>query len=250
MGTPRPFQPRPACFRPPVPMPRLLLIFLDEPLPGQVLPQVEQTVGAKGTVRIYRAMTRVLLRQLSGLQDCRIRICFRPDDAQDAMKFWILPEIIDHPDLRIDPASLDFVPQGPGHRGQRLERAFEAAFAEGFEKVAAIRSDCMEVSSRWINAAFSQLNGRYHGAIGPTPDGHYHLLALREHLPALFRDIPWESGEVLTTTLARAEEQGRAIYQLPPLTNLHTEADYRKALLGPLGPILRKTMKDLEENGW
>ena len=134
---------------------RLLLLFLDEPLPGQVMKEVEKTAGPEAAVRSYRAMIRVLLRQLSGLKDCRVRICYAPEDAEQAFRFWILPEIIDRPKVLLTPEDLDFVAQGPGPRPAQLEHHFAIAFEEGFEKVAAIGSECIEISARWINAAFS-----------------------------------------------------------------------------------------------
>ena len=228
---------------------RLLLLFLDEPLPGQVMKEVEKTAGPEAAVRSYRAMIRVLLRQLSGLKDCRVRICYAPEDAEQAFRFWILPEIIDRPKVLLTPEDLDFVAQGPGPRSAQLEHHFAIAFEEGFEKVAAIGSECIEISARWINAAFSQLNGRHHGILGPTPGGRCHLLALADQMPSLFDRKLWEQPDLIAELLRHAELHDRSFYQLPALTELHTEADFNKALLGPLGTQLRKAVKELKDNG-
>ena len=229
------------------PVSRLLLVFLTEPLPGRIEnTRLARSFGSGNAARIHRALVRVLLRQLSGLIDCRIRFCFTPDDAHDAVKFWILPEIIDHAEILLDPGLADFRPQGGGDLSARLQRAFSTAFDDGFKKVAVIGTDCIEISSRWVHAAFSQLNGRHDAAIGPTPRGGSHLLALQRHHPALFHELPWASSDTFRSTLARAAEHQIPIFQLPPLPVIDRKSEYKAALLGPLGPALRQSMQDLE----
>ena len=225
---------------------RLLLVFLSEPLPGLMSPGLADSLGPESAVRVHRALVRVLLRQLSGLSDCRIRFCFTPDDAHEAVKFWILPEIMEHSEIQLDPEVAEFHPQGPGGLGERMHHAFVNAFADGFPKVGLIGTECIELSSRWIHAAFAQLNSRHDAAIGPTPRGDCHLLALQRHHPALFQDIPWGRPGSFHATLTRASDHRIPTYQLPPLPMIGSKADYQDALHGPLGPALRKAMKELE----
>ena len=219
---------------------RLLLVFLKEPLPGSVKTRLAQVVGAEEASAIYRAIVRILLRQLSGLPDCHLRFCFAPDDARDAIRFWLLPEILDSPEIDLPAERLDFHEQGDGDLGDRLLRATTRGFEEGFEKVAVIGSDCIEISARWIHAAFAQLNDRHELVIGPTPDGGYHLLATRRPCPHLFQDIPWSTSDVFEVTRTRCEESDISFYQLPPLPDIDTAKDYEEALHGPLGRRLRK----------
>ena len=221
------------------------MVFLKEPLPGKVKTRIGATMGQENAARVYQALVHVLLRQLNGLENCHLRFCYAPDDADEAVRFWILSHIIDHPALVFDETKIDFQPQGEGDLGDRLARAFAQGFDEGYEKIAVIGTDCIDVSSRWVHAAFTQLNEKHSIIVGPTPDGGYHLLAMDQHYSKLFQDIPWSTEETLSTTLTRAEEQNLAVYQLPPLTDIDTEDDYKEALLGPLGPALRKAVKDL-----
>ncbi|NNC87776.1 MAG: glycosyltransferase [Akkermansiaceae bacterium] len=226
--------------------PRLLLVFVKEPLAGQVKTRLARTVGGESAARIYKAMVHVLLRQLGGLQDCRLRFCFAPDDAHDAIRFWLLPGIIDDPRVALDPDLIDFRPQGAGDLGARLSRAFAEAFAEGFGKVAVIGTDCIEVSSRWVHAAFAQLHDRHEAVFGPTPDGGYHLLALRKPHLALFDDIPWSTATTLAATIERSVEMAIPFYRLPPLPDIDTAEDYENSLRSPLGPALRKALDAID----
>ncbi|HAT18725.1 MAG TPA: hypothetical protein DCS85_01080 [Verrucomicrobiales bacterium] len=225
---------------------RLLLLFLKEPLPGEVKTRLAATLGAEQAVVVYRAMVRLLLMQLSGLEQCHLRFCYTSDDAHDAIRFWILTEIMEAPEIKLNLEDIDFRAQGEGDLGARLTRAARQAFQEGYQKVAFIGSDCIEISSRWIQAAFAQLNDTHDAVIGPTPDGGYHLLAMQRDLPALFDGIPWSTSITCRVTTERAAEEGISLYKLPPLPDIDTEEDYKSALAGPLGARLRKMVESLE----
>lgn len=227
------------------PVNRLLLVFVQEPIPGRVCPGLAKTLGSENATTVHRALVRVLLRQLGGLTDCRIRFCFAPDDAHEAVKFWILPEIIDHDDIPIDPTHVDFRPQGDGGLGDRLSHAFSEGFSEGYEKIGVIGSDCIEVSSRWIHAAFVQLNDRHEAVLGATPEGRHHFLGFRTLQSALLEAIPWASSAAYQVSVTRATERDIPFYELPPLPEIRTSTDYKAALDGPLGPALRKAMEQL-----
>ena len=224
---------------------RLLLLFLKEPLPGEVKTRLAATVGAEQAATVYRAMVRLLLMQLSGLEQCHLRFCYTPDDAHDAIQFWILPEIMDTPEIKLNLEHIDFRAQGGGDLGARLTRAARQAFQEGYQKVAFIGSDCIELSSRWIQAAFAQLNDTHDAVIGPTPDGGYHLLGMQRYLPALFDRIPWSTPVTCQITTERAAEEGISLYTLPSLPDIDTEEDYKSTLVGPLGPRLQKIVESL-----
>ena len=227
---------------------RLLNIFLKEPLPGQVKTRLAADLGDEQAAVVYRAMVRTLLQQLSGLEETDVRFYFAPDDADEAIRFWILPEILEAPEILLDPARITFHPQSGGDLGERLRSAAGAAHADGYDRVAYIGSDCIEISSRWIHAAFAQLSDRYQMVIGPTPDGGYHLLATSGYYPELFEDIPWSSPATYESTLARAAQRDLAVFALPPLPDIDTHDDYQAALNGPLGARLRNHVKQIEEN--
>jgi len=225
---------------------RLLLIFLSEPLPGQVKSRLTHDLGPERAEVIYRAMVRLLLIQLSGLEQCRIRFCYTPDDASDALRLWLLTEVMEVPEIQLDPETMDFHPQGEGDLEDRLSRAAERAFEEGYRKVAIISSDCIELSCRWIHAAFAQLAERHEVVAGPTTTGGHHLLAMQRYLPALLRQISWSGTNAFQTTIQNATQEGITLYQLPSLPEIGTENDYHQALSGPMGRRLRKVIETFE----
>ena len=52
---------------------RLLLVLINEPIPGEVLPKLAADVGEAKASDYYKALIEVMLRQLQGLEKCRVR---------------------------------------------------------------------------------------------------------------------------------------------------------------------------------
>jgi len=239
---------------------RLLLVFLKEPIPGKVKTRLAQDVGDEDASRYYKALVEVLLKQLQGLQECRIRFCYAPDDAEDAIRFWVLPEMratsSSTEGLYLAPHShtehtvskptqeVDFRPQGSGNLGDRLDRAFKVAFEDDYSEVAVIGTDCPDCGARWINAAFSRLSSdKGHDlVIGPSTDGGYYLLALKSPAPTLFQNIPWSENDVFEKTAEAAKSAELALESLPELSDVDHLNDWERVIASPLGAALKKAL--------
>jgi uncharacterized protein len=106
-----------------------------------------------------------------------------------------------------------------------MQRAFEAAFGSGAERVVIIGSDCPEIGVADVRAAWKQL--RSHDlVVGPAIDGGYWLIGLRAPQPKLFDEITWSSDQVLGQTLQRAKLLGLRVQLLRILADIDTEADW------------------------
>jgi len=240
---------------------RLLLVFLKEPIPGNVKTRLAKDSDNETAALYFRSMVRVLIRQFRGLEDTQIRFCYAPDDAEEAIKFWILPQFEGNTTMTSDglfqiedeiPTSktqfVDFQPQGDGDLGDRLERGFTKGFEDGFSKVAAIGSDCIEIGSRWINRAFGQMKESQHLSIGPTPDGGYYFIGLGRNESSIFKNIPWSAENTYEETVRAAKAANLTGITLPPLTDIDTLPDWNKALESPIGGKLRTALKIEEKN--
>ena len=101
-------------------------------------------------------------------------------------------------------------------------------FACGFAKVAVIGSDCIELTPALFSETWAALET--HGAVlGPSTDGGYYLLALRQPCAALFHGIAWSTETVRAQTLAQAQAAGLRVHELAVLPDIDTEEDWRKA---------------------
>ena len=52
------------------------------------------------------------------------------------------------------------------------------------------------------------LQNGHDAVIGPAHDGGYYLLGLRQPLPALFADMPWDTDKVQDLTKRRLKQLG------------------------------------------
>jgi uncharacterized protein len=84
-------------------------------------------------------------------------------------------------------------------------------------------SDCVEVTGEIYREAFAELADA-DVVVGPTRDGGYYLLALREPRPRLFEEVRWSTEHTLRDTLRRARRL--RVYKLPMLRDVDTEADW------------------------
>ncbi|MDG1358053.1 MAG: DUF2064 domain-containing protein [Akkermansiaceae bacterium] len=236
---------------------RLLLVFIEEPTPGEVLPELAAEVGAEKACHYYKAMVEVMLKQLQGLEKCRIRFCYSPHGASDATRFWLLPQMAattcetEHLYITSNPSSpelqiqeIDFRAQGGGSMAQRLKRAFSAGFSDGYQEIAIVDPTCIECGARWINASFA----RFHSEtsrdtlIGATDRGDHYILALKSEAPDLFEEADGQSKTRLIISESKAQQLGREVEHLPPLSVTTCLDDWHRLLDSPLGPALKKAL--------
>jgi uncharacterized protein len=84
-----------------------------------------------------------------------------------------------------------------------LRQAFEQHLTEGFDRVVLIGSDNPTLPRAPVDAACNALDYA-DVSIGPTLDGGYYLLAMRQFHAALFEGIEWSTPRVYVQTLAHA----------------------------------------------
>jgi glycosyltransferase A (GT-A) superfamily protein (DUF2064 family) len=120
--------------------------------------------------------------------------------------------------------------------------------------VGAVGSDHPELSVARVEEAFAALRNGADVAIGPAHDGGYYLIALRCEVVTrrLFEDVPWSTGQVLATTLARCDELSLAVALLPLEGDVDTPADLARlagALADSGAPSCPRTSALLESWG-
>jgi uncharacterized protein len=187
-----------------------LIILLKAARRGSVKTRIAQTTGAERACEIYRELVESVLDGVRSVNHVELR--FAPDDALEEVRSWLR-----------DGWSAN--PQGPGDLGERLQRAFADAFANGAERVAIIGSDCPQVRASDVRTAWRELK-LHDVVVGPAIDGGYWLIGLRASQPQLFHGVPWSSDQVLGHTLAQAKSQGLRIQLLRILSDIDTETDW------------------------
>jgi glycosyltransferase A (GT-A) superfamily protein (DUF2064 family) len=135
--------------------------------------------------------------------------------------------------------------------GRCLEFAFAELFARGFQRVAAMSSDCPTLTAAVHRLAFLRLE-QVDLVLGPGLDGGYNWIGLRAPCPQLFGDkIPWSTPGVLTATLACAAKAGLRVDLAPPTldVDLPEDLDHLRAELAR-GDGAPATRAWLHGKGW
>lgn len=153
---------------------RLLSLQILEPLPGLVPLEMAGEHGPEEAARRYRAIAVTTLRQLRGLADARIRLRVTPEDAHEAVRFWLLPRLADRWDadagvFRADGWEIDF----GGSDDEFPVRAMGEIL-------------CPFLGARWVHAGLLGLGHTVPHVVGPGKEGGEYFRAHASHAPAEF----------------------------------------------------------------
>ena len=175
-----------------------LIVFAREPLPGAVKTRLAASLGDKAAAELYETMLRDVLkgvRQLSGI---------------DTVVFWACEE--ESLPLLEEQYRCCSRRQSNGNLGQRMSRAFEKMFADGCELCCIIGSDAPDLPLSYILEAYRLLATPQTDVVfGPSRDGGYYLIGMRQVWPKLFTDISWGSSAVLNQSLGAAQDSGSGL---------------------------------------
>ncbi len=187
---------------------KVILYFVRYPQPGKVKTRLAKTVGHDEAARMYRDLALKNFNTIKDLREEGIEciVVFDPYDKQDLIERWL------------DKANGYWAQQG-GDVGQRLDRAFESAFAKKYYQVIALGSDTLGLQAGILRKGFGVLE-THDTVLGPAQDGGYYLIGLSSLQSTLFTDIPWSTPEVLKTTLQRIQEQRLSFGLLEALEDL------------------------------
>lgn len=108
--------------------------------------------------------------------------------------------------------------------GERMSRAFESGFDAGYKKIVLIGTDCPHILQQHLESAFSALKDS-EVVLGPSLDGGYYLIGMRQRLPILFREMPWSTDLLLEKTLSIIDRQRLNVQMLETLNDVDTIED-------------------------
>lgn len=185
-----------------------LIIFIRNPVIGQVKTRLAKTVGDEKALQVYELM----------LAHTHDNCCKLSCD-----KFVYYSDQPPKNDLWENDLFIKRM-QTTGNLGEKMARAFKDLFDEGYKQLIIIGSDCLELTSGILEDAFGSL-GQSDVVIGPSTDGGYYLLGMNRLIPELFINKQWSSSSVMEDTLADLAVLNISYTQLIPLTDIDEEKD-------------------------
>lgn len=190
-----------------------LIIFTRYPEPGKTKTRLFPALGPERAAILQQRMTEHTLAQVQLLQSTlpvSVEVRFTGGNRR-RMRSWLGPK-------------LTYQAQGKGDLGQRMARAFQAAFRAGMQRVVIVGIDCPELDGVILGKAFQELQ-QHDLVLGPATDGGYYLIGLRRLVPQLFQDIAWSTDRVWEQTIAIARQQKLSVGSLPPLDDVDRPED-------------------------
>ncbi len=196
------------------PTSRSIIIFTKNPELGKAKTRIASSVGDQTALDIYIRLLDITKSVMSSVVSAT-RLLFYSDQIveQDA---W-------------PAADFQKYVQSNGDLGDRMEKAFDTALTIS-HKALIIGSDCPYITVEIIEAAFDQLD-HHDIVIGPTYDGGYYMLGMKNLHARLFRDMRWSTTSVYSTTLDRIQDLDLTYAESQMLNDIDHIEDWEQYLL-------------------
>jgi uncharacterized protein len=190
---------------------RGLAILTKAPVAGQVKTRLAPALGPEGAADLYRCFLLDTLDLALHVGGVEVSILYDPPD----MSRWLREAAGE---------SIDVAPQSLGDLGSRMNNGFRHLFARGCESAVIIGADLPTLPLVRLTASFVALEHKP-AVLGPSMDGGYFLIGLRNLQPALFEGVAWGTSQVLGQTLDRMTGLGLAVQCLDPWYDVDTVED-------------------------
>lgn len=187
-----------------------LIIFIKNPIEGQVKTRLAASIGDEKALLIYKILlehTCIITSNIPGNKYVYYSNYIQNNDIWDTSKFK----------KRI---------QSGNELGAKMRDAISKTFQDGNNKVLIIGSDCLELTKQIIKTAINKL-GEYDVVIGPAKDGGYYLLAMNNLYLNFFENIDWSTNKVFEQTNKICQHLNLMTYHLPILSDIDTIEDLK-----------------------
>ena len=212
-----------------------LILFFKEPIIGQVKTRLAKDIGFYSATEFYNEILFSLLKSVVHPDLYHVTYAI----PEESGKFFIQRLKDVHPFTNVVYQSTKATTIGG-----KLDYLFKSEFQKLMSlntstdlkknKIIVIGGDCPFITLEDIQHAF-QLMEESEGVLGPSSDGGYYLIGLKEskklhkHLE-LFKNIPWSTNQVLTKTKEKIEQYNFNFSFLKEKYDIDTKADYERYL--------------------
>jgi rSAM/selenodomain-associated transferase 1 len=175
-------------------MSNVLVIFAKAPIEGQVKTRLCPPLTPAQAAELARCFLIDTVERACTLRDVQVYIAFTPTDSEPYFRQTL-------------PFPVRYIAQRGSSLGERELNIFSDLLESGASRVVLIGSDIPTLSPSHLQEAFSQLeNAQCDAVFGPSSDGGYYLVGMREVHKELFENIPWSTPTVMAETLAQARK--------------------------------------------
>jgi hypothetical protein len=190
-----------------------LAIMAKLPAVGQTKSRMSPRLTPVRAAMLYEAMLLDTIELAARLEDVQLAIAITPPDAIEYFR-------------GISPPETDLLPVAGTDIGDCLSQTLDRLLTIGYARALALNSDGPTLPIAYLRRALTELRDRETDVVlGPSADGGYYLIGLKQPHPGLFQGISWSTDQVTTQTLAKAEAMELRVVQLPAWYDVDTAAD-------------------------
>jgi len=182
-------------------MRRALIVVGKAPLAGSTKTRLVPPLSPRDAADLYRGFLLDTLEMAASLGWERTSLVHPSHDGVQ------LPQLIGKLPVEL------FEQRGEG-LGSALASAFEHDFATGCDLAILIGSDNPTLPSAPVREACKALQSGVDLAVGPTLDGGYYLIGMRQPHAGVFEGVDWSTPRVFAQTLSRAGALGLSVHQV------------------------------------
>ena len=200
-----------------------LIIMAKEPKLGSTKTRLCPPLSLEGAVRLYEALlldTIEMTEKLVGIDGndgIDLAIAITPPESQGYFE-------------SISPPGTLQLPVTCADIGECLTKVLGQLLALGYKKVIALNADGPSLPMEFIQDAIELLD-KNDLVFGPSEDGGYYLIGMKEKTPEIFTGIAWSTSQVLEQTLAKAESLGLKVALTSLWYDIDTFADIERLRL-------------------
>ena len=174
-------------------------IMAKAPQPGQVKTRLCPPLSHREAAQLYQCFLVDKIAQVNGLQGTAPVVSYSPDQSKPVFN-------------DLTPPHFTLIPQRGDDLGARLVFTFDQLFWEGYTQVLVIDSDTPTLPTAYLEQALRLIAAHENDVVlGPTEDGGYYLIGLRQSHRELFERMPWSTSQVFPETKRRAEQFGLTV---------------------------------------
>ena len=174
-------------------------IMAKAPQPGQVKTRLCPPLSHSDAAQLYQCFLRDKIAQVNVLPMVAPVVAYTPDESKSTFQ-------------DLTPPHFRLLPQRGDDLGARILFTFEQLFRQGYTQVIVIDSDTPTLPTAYLEQALSLIATRQNDVVlGPTEDGGYYLIGLRQAHAKLFERMPWSTSQVFPETRRRSEQAGLTV---------------------------------------
>ncbi|MBQ3291995.1 MAG: TIGR04283 family arsenosugar biosynthesis glycosyltransferase [Mogibacterium sp.] len=186
-----------------------LIIFTREPVPGKTKTRLMPCFSAEQCAELHRCFLRDIAKEMKKA-DADIIVAYTGGEPLFLRRIFGKKTIF-------------FEQRGEG-LGEKMENAISDAISFGYEKVVLIGSDIPEIEAESVDTALAMLD-ICDVVIGPTADGGYYLIGMKESHHEAFDVKLYGVSTVFEETIASMRKAGLSVEPADTYSDIDTPED-------------------------